>query len=43
VVTVGDEEHELATGDSMYFDPSVPHAYRRQGVRTTAAVVVTAD
>jgi hypothetical protein len=31
-VTVGEEEHELA-GDSMYFDPSVPHAYRRLGAR----------
>jgi quercetin dioxygenase-like cupin family protein/DNA-binding XRE family transcriptional regulator len=41
-VTVGDEEHELAAGDSMYFDSSVPHAYRRLGARVCTGVVVTA-
>lgn len=34
-------EHVLETGDSMYFDATVPHAYRRSGGRTCAAVVVT--
>jgi transcriptional regulator with XRE-family HTH domain len=41
-VIVGEEEHELAAGDSMYFDPSVPHAYRRLGSRPATAIVVTA-
>lgn len=41
-VTVGDDEHDLGVGDSMYFDPSVPHAYRRVGARPCSAVVVTA-
>lgn len=35
-------EHALAAGDSLYFDSSVPHAYRRSGGRTCSAVVVTA-
>ena len=43
VVTVGDAEHELGAGDSMYFDPSVPHAYRREGSRPATAIVVTAE
>ena len=38
---VGDEVHELHGGDSMYFDPSVPHAYRRRGARPCSAIVVT--
>ncbi len=41
IVTVGDEEHTLASGDSMYFDPVVPHGYRRRGRTPCAAVVVT--
>jgi transcriptional regulator with XRE-family HTH domain len=41
-ITVGDDEHELAAGDSMYFDPAVPHAYRRVGTRSCSAIVVTA-
>jgi transcriptional regulator with XRE-family HTH domain len=41
-VHMGDEEHALEQGDSMYFDSSVPHAYRRSGGRVCAAVVVTA-
>ena len=42
LVTVGEEEHELAAGDSVYFDPTVPHGYRRKGSRLCTAVVVTA-
>jgi transcriptional regulator with XRE-family HTH domain len=42
VVRVGDADYRLAAGDSMYFDSSVPHAYRREGRRVTTAVVVTA-
>ena len=42
VVTVGDTAYELGPGDSMYFDPSVPHKYQRSGAATCRAVVVTA-
>jgi transcriptional regulator with XRE-family HTH domain len=35
------DEHALEAGDSMYFDSSVPHAYRRSGGRTCSAIVVT--
>jgi transcriptional regulator with XRE-family HTH domain len=40
-VHVGDDEHALAAGDSMYFDATVPHAYRRSGARACSAIVVT--
>jgi len=40
-VSVGGEEHLLEAGDSMYFDPSPPHTYRRVGGRACTAVVVT--
>ncbi len=36
------EEHELAEGDSMYFDASQPHSYARVGARSCEAIVVTA-
>src|SRR6187200_1050987 len=39
-VHVGADEHVLKAGDSIYFDSSVPHAYRRSGGRTCSAVVV---
>jgi quercetin dioxygenase-like cupin family protein len=39
---VGTDEHVLAAGDSVYFESSVPHAYRRVAGRTCSAVVVTA-
>jgi transcriptional regulator with XRE-family HTH domain len=38
---VMEETHELAEGDSIYFDCSVPHAYRRTGPKVTKALVVT--
>ena len=41
-VHVGNEEHVLHAGDSMYFDSRVAHGYRRSGGRTCSAVVVTA-
>jgi transcriptional regulator with XRE-family HTH domain len=41
VITVGGEEHTLHAGDSIYFDPSPPHTYRRVGARACTAVVVT--
>jgi transcriptional regulator with XRE-family HTH domain len=40
-VHVGDEEHAIGAGDAMYFDPSVPHAYRRSGGKSCSAIVVT--
>jgi transcriptional regulator with XRE-family HTH domain len=40
-VQIGGEEHTLEARDSMYFDSSTPHGYRRIGARTCAAIVVT--
>jgi transcriptional regulator with XRE-family HTH domain len=40
-VHLGAEEYALSAGDSMYFDSTVLHAYRRSGGRTCSAVVVT--
>jgi uncharacterized RmlC-like cupin family protein len=37
------EEHALGAGDAMYFDATIPHAYRRSGSRMCVAVVVTAS
>jgi len=42
-VHMGAEEHVLQAGDSIYFDATVPHAYRRRGGRSCSAVVVTAS
>ena len=42
-VHMNGDEHALHTGDSIYFDSSVPHAYRRSGGRSCGAVVVTAE
>ena len=39
---VGHDDYELKAGDSMYFDSTVPHSYRRLAGRLCAAVVVTA-
>jgi len=35
------EKHELAEGDAIYFDSTVPHAYRRIGAKRTTAFVAT--
>jgi transcriptional regulator with XRE-family HTH domain len=43
VVGVGGVDQTLAAGDSMYFDSSVPHSYRRLGARACSALVVTAQ
>jgi quercetin dioxygenase-like cupin family protein len=40
-ITVGRTEHELDEGDSIYFDASVPHSYRRLGRNRCGAMVVT--
>jgi transcriptional regulator with XRE-family HTH domain len=41
-VYMSGEELALAAGDAIYFDASIPHAYRRSGSRLCTAVVVTA-
>lgn len=41
-VRIGDDDHVLDIEDSMYFDSSVPHGYRRSGARACSAIVVTA-
>ena len=42
-IQVAEDEHVLETGDSIYFDASVPHGYRRSRGRICRAVVVTAQ
>jgi transcriptional regulator with XRE-family HTH domain len=42
-VTVGEDAHLLGPGDSMYFDASVPHHYRRAGAKPCQALVVSAS
>ncbi len=38
---IGNEEHQLEAGDSIYFDSSVPHSYRRAGKKPCDGIVVT--
>jgi quercetin dioxygenase-like cupin family protein len=40
VVNLEGEDFTLGEGDSMYFDCSHPHSYRRNGSSPCAAVVV---
>ena len=40
-LNVADEEHVLEARDSVYFDSSAPHGYRKSGGRTCSALVVT--
>ena len=42
-VHIGEEDHALGPGDSIYFDSGVQHGYRRSGTRTCTALVVTAS
>jgi len=39
-VNVAGEDTALSEGDAMYFDPSAPHAYRREGRSSCSAIVV---
>ena len=39
-VNVDGEDVTLNAGDAMYFDPSAPHSYRREGRSSCTAVVV---
>ena len=41
-LTIGSDVHSLDAGDSIYFDSTVKHGYRRAGSASTAALVVTA-
>jgi len=38
---IGNDEYLLDSGDSIYFDSSVPHSYRRTGKKTCDGIVVT--
>ena len=42
-VHVGEAEHTLQSGDTMYFDATVPHGYRRSRGRRCSAIVITAS
>ena len=41
LMKIGDEEVELAAGDSIYFDSSFDHDYRRAGDEETKGIVIT--
>jgi transcriptional regulator with XRE-family HTH domain len=41
VLHAGDDQHTLEARDSIYFDSSVPHAYRKAGAEACCALVVT--
>ena len=41
VLKVGTEEYLLNEGDSIYFDSSIPHSYRRTGKKDCDGLVVT--
>jgi transcriptional regulator with XRE-family HTH domain len=38
---IGTEDHVLESGDSIYFDSSLPHSYRRASRKPCSAIVVT--
>jgi quercetin dioxygenase-like cupin family protein len=42
IIYMSGDEHTLDAGDSIYFDSTIPHAYRRSGGRKCSAVVITA-
>ena len=42
LLRINEDEHELEADDSVYFDSSVSHGYRRGGTRACQALVVTA-
>jgi len=41
VLTIAGNEHALDSGDSIYFDSTLPHSYRRSGKARASALVVT--
>ena len=40
---IGGSDHVLEARDSIYFDSTVPHGYRRVSRKTCSAIVVTTD
>jgi transcriptional regulator with XRE-family HTH domain len=40
---IGADKYELSEGDSIYFDSTASHGYRRQGSKRTTALVVTVN
>jgi transcriptional regulator with XRE-family HTH domain len=38
---IGTEDHILESGDSIYFDSSLPHSYRRVSEKLCSAIIVT--
>ena len=42
-LAIRDEAQTLEAGDSIYFDSTLPHAYRRGGSRACSAIVVTSQ
>ena len=40
-VLIAGEEHTIESRDSIYFDSSTPHGYRRAGAKACTAIVVT--
>ena len=42
-VRIGDDVHSLASGDSIYFDSSTPHTYRKTSAGKCSVVVVVTD
>jgi transcriptional regulator with XRE-family HTH domain len=42
VVNLNGDDIALNEGDAMYFDPSAPHSYRREGRLSCSAIVVVA-
>jgi mannose-6-phosphate isomerase-like protein (cupin superfamily) len=38
---IGNEDYALESGDSIYFDSSLPHSYRRISQKPCTAIVVT--
>jgi transcriptional regulator with XRE-family HTH domain len=40
-IRIGTEDHILDSGDSIYFDSSLPHSYRRVSSKSCDALVVT--
>jgi transcriptional regulator with XRE-family HTH domain len=41
VLHIGDDQHTLEARDTIYFDSTVPHAYRKSGAKACCALVVT--
>ena len=38
---IGIDEYQVSSGDSIYFDSSQQHSYRREGAQPCSAIVVT--